>query len=103
MINPIVEKQVGGVVFERSEQGLYAVFGPLSLYRQFENSSDISVVTHNELEELPAEFHNGAYGGPNRLRSGAEFGLDPDVNVLFLPWSLLPKEFNVLNAEDAKW
>lgn len=94
------ERKFDAVVFERPYQGLFAVFGPAFLYSRYSQMSDVSIVTGNDLNDLSDEFFDDKRvkesGKVSEVKGDTD---DFTLNVLFLPWSLIPDKFNVVSPK----
>lgn len=86
------------IVFFDNQQGRRAVFGAREIFELTSQGSDISVVTRNEIKELPVETINNI---PEDAWGEASFTIGEQnqrvFRVVFVKWRYLPAEFDVTN------
>lgn len=95
------KENIGAVIFARDQQGIYTIFGPSVIFESVADWSDIAYVARHDFHDLPTNFLDSATMDENaNFRSGEDFGLESDQQVVFLPWALLPTEFNLLSSNN---
>lgn len=95
--------EIDAVVFYDQQQELYGIFGSEEVHQRFREISEVSVMIFKSLHLLPDAFFQleevRNQGHMEKVRAVLSDNNGGEFNVLFLPWVLMPKEFNVISPD----